>query len=53
MTYYPQREPFGSDGGVIVYGIIRDLQRDAHGLGVDAGQELRYSIDKEAVIKLR
>lgn len=37
---------------MIVHGIIRDLRSDAHGLGVDAGRGLRYSIDKEPVVNL-
>jgi hypothetical protein len=37
---------------MILYGIIRDWRGEAHGLGVDAGRGLRYSIDKGPVVKL-
>jgi len=38
---------------MIVCKIIRDLQGDAYRLGVDARRGLRYSIDRDSVVKLR
>ena len=52
MTYDPQGELLGSDGDMIVHGIIRDLRYGAHGLGVDAERGLRYSIHKEPGVNL-